>query len=51
MFCCGVAAPHVLTTDTEIFLERPVARAFFASYPAAVAKVLAGLPFRPPRTA
>ena len=51
MPCCGATAPHVLLQDSEIFLERPLVRAFFVAAPAAVAKVVAGLPFRPPRTA
>jgi len=51
VLCCCVTAPHVLLQDPEIFLERPLVRAYFVAAPAAAAKVVAGLPFRPPRTA
>ena len=50
MLCCCVAAPHVLFQSSEIVLDRPLVRAFFVAAPAAVAKVVGGLPFRPPRT-
>jgi hypothetical protein len=51
LLCCSATAPHILLQDTEVFLDRPPVRAFFVAAPAAVAKVVAGLPFRPPRTA
>jgi len=51
MLCCCATAPHILLQDSEIFLDRPFVRAFFVAAPAAVARIVAGLPFRPPRTA
>lgn len=51
MLCCCATAPHILLQDSEILLDRPLVRAFFVAAPAAVAKIVAGLPFRPPRTA
>jgi hypothetical protein len=51
MLCCSATAPHILVQDSEVFLDRPFVRAFFVAAPAAIAQAVAGLPFRPPRTA